>query len=200
VKFTNPQYHIYYTKRVANPADTSKNKIYERKSLIELPPIFEITLLYESYKKMKVLLKEDVKGQGKKGDILNVSDGYARNFLLPKKLAVVADAKAENEIKTKKEAELHRIAEEKQRAKELGEKLSQVTLKIASTSSPDGKLYGSVTSANIAEELKKKENIDIDKRRINLEEHIKSYGTYIVEVKVYPEITAHLTVVVTANK
>ena len=149
---------------------------------------------------MKVLLREDVKGQGKKGEIINVSDGYARNFLFPKKLAVVADAKAENEVKTKKEAELHKIEAEKQNAKDLGKRLSAVTLKIASTSSPDGKLYGSVTAATIAEALKKQENIDMDKRRIHLDDHIKSFGTYVVEVKVYPEITANLTVVVTDHK
>jgi large subunit ribosomal protein L9 len=149
---------------------------------------------------MKVLLKEDVKGQGKKGEIVNVSDGYARNFLFPKKLAVIADAKAMNEVKAKKEAEIHKIEADKQKAKELSEKLSKITLKIASTSAPDGKLYGSVTAANIAEALKSAENIDIDKRKILLEEHIKSFGTYVVEVKVYPEITANLTVVVTDNK
>jgi len=149
---------------------------------------------------MKVLLKEDVKGQGRKGEIINVSDGYARNFLLPKNLAVIADAKAVNEVKTKKEAELHKIEADKQKAKDLGERLSRITLKINSSSTPDGKLYGSVTSTTIAEELKKQENVDIDKRRINLEEHIKSFGTYVVEIKVYPEITANLTVVVTDNK
>ena len=149
---------------------------------------------------MKVLLKEDVKGQGKKGEIINVSDGYARNFLFPRKLAVVADAKAEHEVRTKKEAEIHRIETEKQNAKALGEKLSGIILKITSTSSPDGKLYGSVTAAGIAEALKKQENLEIDKRKIHLDEHIKSFGTYVVEVKVYPEITANLTVVVTDNK
>ena len=149
---------------------------------------------------MKVLLKADVKGQGKKGEIINVSDGYARNFLFPKKLAVVADAKAENEVRTKKEAELHKIEMEKQNAKNLGERISRTIIKITSTSTPDGKLYGSVTAANISEALKQQENIDIDKRRIHLDEHIKSFGTYIVEVKVYPEITANLTIVVTDNK
>ena len=104
---------------------------------------------------MKVLLKEDVKGQGKKGEIVNVSDGYARNFLFPRNLAVVADAKAVNEVKMKKEAEIHKVEHEKQKAAELGEKLAGITLKIHSTSAPDGKLYGSVTSATIAEELKK---------------------------------------------
>ena len=149
---------------------------------------------------MKVLLKADVKGQGKKGEIINVSDGYARNFLFPRALAVVADAKAENEVRTKKEAEIHKIEYERQKAVELSEKLSAIILKITSTSAPDGKLYGSVTAATIAEELKNKENMDIDKRKINLEEHIKSFGTYTVEIKVYPEIAANLTVVVTDNK
>jgi len=149
---------------------------------------------------MKVLLKEDVKSQGKKGEIINVSDGYARNFLFPKGLAVVADAKAVNEVKIKKEAEIHKIEYEKQKAAELGEKLSKITLKILSTASPDGKLYGSVTSAHITEALKNQENIDIDKKKIHLEEHIKSFGTYIVEIKVYPEITANLTVIVTTGK
>jgi len=149
---------------------------------------------------MKVLLKSDVKGQGKKGDILNVSDGYARNFLFPRGLAIVADAKAINEIKTKKEAELHKVEMEKQNAKLLGEKISQTILKIHSTAGPDGKLYGSVTSAIIADELKIQANIEIDKRRINLEEHIKAFGTYTVDVKVYADTTAALTVVVTNNK
>jgi len=149
---------------------------------------------------MKVLLKEDVKGQGKKGEIINVSDGYARNFLFPRKLAVIADAKAENEVKMKKEAAVHKIEYEKQKAKELGDKLSQIILKIASTAAPDGKLYGSVTSANIAEALKSQEGVDIDKRKINLAENIKSFGTYMVEIKIYPEIIASLTVVVTDNK
>ena len=149
---------------------------------------------------MKVLLKSDVKGQGKKGEIVNVSDGYARNFLLPRGLAVVADAKAVNEVKMKAEAQIHKAEAEKQNAKNLSEKLSQITLKITSTAAPDGKLYGSVTSSNIAEVLKTQENIDIDKRKIHLGENIKSFGTYVVEIKVYPEITANLTVVVTDAK
>jgi len=149
---------------------------------------------------MKVLLNADVKGQGKKGEIVNVSDGYARNFLFPRKLAVIADAKAVNEVKSKKEAELHKLAREKQAANDLKERISKITLKLTSTSTPDGKLYGSVTTAHIAEHLKKQENLDIDKRKINLEDHIKSFGTYVVEVKIYPEITANFTVVVTNDK
>ena len=149
---------------------------------------------------MKVMLTQDVKGQGKKGEIINVSDGYARNFLFPRNLAVVADAKAENEVRIKKESEARKIETEKQKARELGERLSGTTLKITSSASPDGKLYGSVTSSNIAEVLKTQENIDIDKRKINMDEHIKSFGTYVVEIKIYPEITANLTVVVTDSK
>ena len=149
---------------------------------------------------MKVLFREDVKGQGKKGDIKEVSDGYARNFLLPKGLAVIADAKAVNEIKNKEESEKHKLAAEKENAAKLSEKLAGVTLKIAATAGPDGKLYGSITPANIAEELKNKNSIEIDKRKIVMDENIKSFGTYTLEVKIYPEITAQLTVVVTDNK
>lgn len=149
---------------------------------------------------MKVLLKADVKGQGKKGEIKEVSDGYARNFLFPKGLAVVADAKALNEVKNKQEAEKQKLEREKQNARNLSEKISNVTLKFTATAGPDGKLYGSVTPANIAEELKSKQNIDIDKRKIVLEENIKSFGTYVIDVKIYPEITAKLTVVVTDSK
>ena len=146
---------------------------------------------------MKVLLKADVKGQGKKGEIKEVSDGYARNFLLPKGLAVVADAQAVNEVKNREAAEKNKLAAEKDNARKLSERLSKVTLKIAATAGPDGKLYGSITPSNIAEELKSKEGIDIDKRKISLDENIKSFGTYSVDVKIYPEITATLTVVVT---
>ena len=149
---------------------------------------------------MKVLLKADVKGQGKKGEIREVSDGYARNFLIPKGLAVIADAKTLNDVKNKQDAEKHKIEAAKENAKKLGEKLSGVTLKIAATAGPDGKLYGSITPANIAEELKNKESLDIDKRKIVLDENIKSFGTYAVDVKIYPEITGQFTVVVTDNK
>ena len=149
---------------------------------------------------MKVLFKADVKGQGKQGEIKEVSDGYARNFLLPKGLAVIADAKALNEVKSKQAAEKNRLDAEKENAKKLSDRISALTLKITATAGPDGKLYGSVTPANIAEELKSKESLDIDKRKIILEDTIKSFGTYIADVKVYPEITAKLTLVVTDAK
>ena len=149
---------------------------------------------------MKVLLKADVKGQGKKGEIKEVSDGYARNFLIPKGLAVLADAKTLNEVKNKQEAEKHKLANEREKAVKLSEKLSGVTLKLTATAGQDGKLYGSITPSNIAEELKNKESLDIDKRKIILEDNIKSFGTYNIEVKIYPEITGQFTVVVTDSK
>ena len=145
---------------------------------------------------MKVLLLADVKGQGKKDQIVEVSDGYARNFLFPKKLAVVADAKVMSETKSKEEAKQFRLKEEKAAAKALADKLSTLTVKITASSGGDGRLYGSITSKDIAEKLKEQYNIEIDKRKLVLSENIKSYGTYDVEVKVYPEISAKLKVTV----
>ena len=146
---------------------------------------------------MKVLLLTDVKGQGKKDQIVEVSDGYARNFLLPKKLAIPADAKAMSEAKSKEEAKQFKLKEEKAAAKALADQLSQLTVKITASSGADGRLYGSVTSKDIAEKLKEQHKIDIDKRKLVLPENIKAYGTYNVEVKVYPEISAKLKVTVT---
>ena len=145
---------------------------------------------------MKVLLLADVKGQGKKDQIVEVSDGYARNFLFPKKLAVVADAKVMSETKSKEEAKQFRLKEEKAAAKALADKLGTLTVKITASSGGDGRLYGSITSKDIAEKLKEQYNIEIDKRKLVLSENIKSYGTYEVEVKVYPEISAKLKVTV----
>jgi len=120
--------------------------------------------------------------------------------LIPKGLAVLADAKTLNDVTNKQDAEKHRLAGEKEAAKKLSERLSGVTLKLAATAGQDGKLYGSITVSNIAEELKSQESLDIDKRKIILEDNIKSFGTYIIDVKIYPEIVAKLTVVVTDNK
>ena len=146
---------------------------------------------------MKVLLLADVKGQGKKDQIVEVSDGYARNFLFPKKLAVAADAKVMSEAKSKEESKQFRLKEEKAAAKALAEKLVTLTVKIPASSGADGRLYGSVTTKDISEALSAQHKIDIDKRKMTLAENIKSYGTYNVEVKVYPEVNATLKVVVT---
>ena len=145
---------------------------------------------------MKVVLLQDVKGQGKKDQIIDVSDGYARNFLLPKKLAAVADAKVLNDIKNKEAAKARRIELEKQEARETAAKLEGLIVKIKLTSGADGKLYGSVTTKDIAEALAEQYGIEIDKRKIVLDEQIKAYGTYALDVKLYPEITGKLTVVV----
>lgn len=145
---------------------------------------------------MKVLLLADVKGQGKKDQIVEVSDGYARNFLFPKKLAVAADNKVMSEAKSKEESKQFRLKEEKAAAKELAEKLGQLTVKITASSGADGRLYGSITSKDIAEALNTQHKIEIDKRKLVLAENIKAYGTYNVDVKVYPEISAKLKVTV----
>lgn len=143
---------------------------------------------------MKVLLKADVAGQGKKGQIINVSDGYARNYLLPRSLAVEADAKAINEVKTKADALVHKQQEDKKHAQELAEKLSGMQIIIKAPGSEDGRLYGSVTTKEIAEVLQKQYKVDIDKRKLSLAEAIKNFGTYTLEAKIYPEIAAKLTV------
>ena len=143
---------------------------------------------------MKVLLLADVKGQGKKDQIVEVSDGYARNFLFPKKLAVEADAKVMSEAKSKEESKQFRLKEEKAAAKALADKIGTLTVKIVASSGSDGRLYGSVTSKDIAEALAKQHKIEMDKRKLVLAENIKAYGTYHVDVKVYPEISAKLKV------
>ncbi len=149
---------------------------------------------------MKVLLLADVKGQGKKDQIVEVSDGYARNFLFPKKLAVAADAKVMSETKSKEEAKQFKLREEKAAARALADKLSSLTVRISASSGGDGRLYGSITSKDIAEKLNEQHKIDIDKRKLSLSENIKAYGTYEVEVKVYPEISAKLKVTVSEGK
>ena len=144
---------------------------------------------------MKVILTKDVKAQGKAGQVINVSDGYARNFLFPKGLAIEADAKAMNEIKNKEASEKHKIEVETNAAKATAEKLSAVQVKIKCQSGGDGRLYGSVTSKDVAEELKKQHGIEIDKRKLQMDA-IKSYGTYHVDVKLYNGIVGKVTVVV----
>ncbi len=145
---------------------------------------------------MKVLLLADVKGQGKKDQIVEVSDGYARNFLFPKKLAVAADARVMSEAKSREESKQFKLKEEKKAALELADRLGRLTVRITASSGGDGRLYGSITSKDIAEKLKDQHKIDIDKRKLSLSENIKSYGTYEVEVKVYPEVSAKLKVTV----
>ncbi len=143
---------------------------------------------------MKVVFLADVKGQGKKDQIKEVSDGYARNFLLPKKLAVPADAKMMNEIKNKEASKQHKIETEKAEAKALAEKLQKITVKITAQAGGDGRLYGSVTSKDISEALSKQFGIAIDKRKMTLDEPIKAFGLYSIDVKLYTEISGKINV------
>lgn len=145
---------------------------------------------------MKVVLLQDVKAQGKKDDIVEVSEGYARNFLFPKKLAIPADAKAINDIKNKKSSEAHKIELERIAAKEIAEKLNQTTVKIVAEAGKDGKFYGAVTSKDIAEALKAQAKIEVDKRKVILDSPIKSFGTYKVDIKLYQEISGRVTIMV----
>lgn len=145
---------------------------------------------------MKVILLQDVKAQGKKDQIVNVSDGYARNYLIPRGLAVEADAKAMNEIKNKEASKAHKIALEKEAANALKEKLASVIVKIKGKAGADGKLYGSVTSSDIADELKKQHGVDVDRRKIVMDGPVKAFGTYCFDVKLYTEITGKINVVV----
>ncbi len=143
---------------------------------------------------MKVVLLQDVKSQGKKDQIIEVSEGYARNFLFPKKLAIVADAKAVNDIKSKQSSEKHRIEVEKANARELAKKLGETTVKIVGSAGADGRFYGAVTAKDISEALKSQFGIEIDKRKMELDGQIKAFGTYKVEVKLYSGISGKLSV------
>lgn len=145
---------------------------------------------------MKVLLLADVKGQGKKDQIIEVSDGYARNFLIPRKLGVAADAKAIGDAKAKEEAKAFKIQEEKKAAKALAERIEALLLVIKASGS-DGRLYGSITSKDVADALAKQYGIEIDKRKLSLKEQIKSYGDYEADIKLYTEVSATLKIKVT---
>ena len=142
---------------------------------------------------MKVILLADVKGQGKKNDVIEVSDGYGKNFLIPRKLAKPADAQSLNDVKIKEQARLHRIEVEKQEAKSLAERLKTLIVNMPAPGGADGRLYGSVTAKDVSEQLQKEYGIVIDKRKITVSEPIKSYGTYHLEVKLYTEVNGTIT-------
>ena len=146
---------------------------------------------------MKVILTQDVKNQGKKDQIIEVSDGYARNFLFPKKLAIPADAKALNEAKNKEASRLHKIEVEKQQAQETAAKLDSLLVKIVAKSSADGRLYGAITTKDVADTLMKDHKIEVDKRKITLPEPIKTYGRFELEVKLYGDVTGKIHLIVT---
>ena len=143
---------------------------------------------------MKVILLQDVKGKGKKGQLLEVSDGYARNFMLPKKLAIEATPDAINTMKMNDKATQERIAREKAEAMETAKKLRELTVTVTAKGGGNGRLFGSVTNQEIADALKAKAGIVLDKRKIVISDAIKNVGTYTVTCKLGYEITAPLTV------
>lgn len=145
---------------------------------------------------MKVILKEDVKSLGKKGDLVNTSDGYARNYLFPKGLAIEANAQAMNEFNNKEKAKKFHKAEEIKAANKVKDRLEGTTFKLKAKAGANGKLFGSVTAKDVAAEIKRTANEDIDKRKIVMED-IKAFGTVQAEVKIYQGITAKVFVQVT---
>ena len=143
---------------------------------------------------MKVILLQDVKGKGKKGQMLEVSDGYARNFMLPKKMAIEATPDAINTMRMNDKATQERIAKEKAAALELSKQLREMTLVVTAKGGGAGRLFGSVTNQEIADSLKTKAGITLDKRKIVIADPIKNIGTYTVTCKLGYEINAPLTV------
>ena len=149
---------------------------------------------------MKVILLQDVKAQGKKGDLINVSDGYARNFLLPKGLAKEANKQAMNEFEGKKEAaEYHRNMEE-EKARNIAKRMEDMTVRLSAKAGAGGKLFGSITSKDVSAALKEQFNLDIDKRKMELKDGIKTCGVAEVPVKLYPGVVGKFKVSVTEEK
>jgi large subunit ribosomal protein L9 len=149
---------------------------------------------------MKVILLQDVKAQGKKGDLINVSDGYARNFLLPKGLAKEANKQAMNELEGKRGAEAYHRNVEEEKAHNIAKRMKEITVKLQAKAGAGGKLFGSITSKDVSEALKEQFNIDIDKRKFDLKDGIKNCGVTEVPVKLYPGIMGKFKVDVTEQK
>ena len=145
---------------------------------------------------MKLVLLTDVKGQGKKGQLIDVSDGYARNSLLPRKLAVEAGAQVLNEMKSKEEARKHQEAVDLENAQKLKEKIESTQLVIKAASGEGQKLYGAITSKDLAEKLAEA-GIEVDKKKIVLNDPIKAYGNYTVDVKLHPTVVGKINLIVT---
>ena len=149
---------------------------------------------------MKVILKADVKGKGKKGQMIEVAEGYARNFLMPKGLAVLATADAVNTMRLQEKAKAKADAEAKAAATEIAEKLKGLQVKVPSKGGEGGKLFGAVTGREIAAALKEQHGVDIDSKKLVLDEPIKSFGSYEVKAKLGFEISGIVNVIVTEEK
>ncbi len=143
---------------------------------------------------MKVILLQDIKNVGKKDQIINANDGYARNFLFPKNLAIEANDANLAKLKAKNDSNNFRKEEEKEQAKKIAEKLKNITLSIKVKAGENGKVFGGVTSKEIAENLKQQYKIQIDKKKINLGETIKMLGRFTVEIKLYEGVVAKLAI------
>lgn len=143
---------------------------------------------------MKVILLADIKGVGKKDEVINASDGYARNFLFPKKLALPADAGNMSRLNAKKSSEAHKKELELEEAKKISNKIKDIILVIKVKAGENGKIFGGVTSKEISEELKNIYKIEVDKKKIMLKENIKNLGRYNVDIKLYEGVIAKLTV------
>ena len=143
---------------------------------------------------MKVILLKDVKGTGKKGEVKEVSDGYARNFLLPKKVAVIADNTAMKELNEKNKSIENKAQKEYEAAVELGKKMEEMNIVIYSKAGDGGRLFGSITSKDIAEQLKKQHEIVVDKRKVLLNDPIITLGSKIVEIKIHQKVVTKIRV------
>ena len=146
---------------------------------------------------MKVILKADLKGTGKAGELINVSDGYARNFLFPKGLAVEANAQALNELKNKEQAKQHKAEVELAAAQQAAARIDGKSFKIIGKAGKNGRLFGSITAKEIAQEITKQLSIPVDKRKIVLSMDTKAFGSYPIEIKLHPGVVAKATVMVT---
>ena len=143
---------------------------------------------------MKVILKADIKGVGKKNEIINASDGYARNFLFPKNLAVEANAENMSKLQAQKEATQFRKDTEKEDAKKVADKLTKIMVKVQVKAGENGKIFGGVSAKDIAENLEKQHNIKIDKKKVDLKETIKTLGVHLVDVKLYEGVFGKIKV------
>ena len=143
---------------------------------------------------MKVILLQDIKGVGKKDEVINASDGYARNFLLPKKMGVEANAENMGKLKAKQDSNQYKKSVEKEKAEKIAEKLKNITLKISVKSGENQKIFGSITAKEIAENLKEQYKIEIDKKKIDLKEPIKVLGVRTVSIKLFEGVVATLKV------
>lgn len=144
---------------------------------------------------MKVILNKDVKDLGKKGELVNVSDGYGKNYLIPRKIAVIADSAAMNELKNREASAAYKLEVEKENAKKTVELINGKTVKISAKAGANGRLFGSVTNKDVAEQLKSDFGVDIDKKKIVIDD-VRNFGTYECTVKVYTGFTAKMFVAV----